>query len=226
MLSVKPKKMSDRLPVGILGGTFDPVHLGHLRLAEEAREHFDLAEVRWIPAGQPPHRSTPCCSAEHRLAMVRLAIVGNTAFRLDDSEALSTAPSYSVTTLTRLREHYGLQRPLLLLLGVDAFLGLSSWHRWQELFGLVHIGVATRPGCRLDMEQMPAALADEFRLRQCRDVSSLRESGAGCILPFAITALDISATMLRASLVSGGSVRYLLPDQVLDYIAKHRLYSD
>jgi len=212
-------------PVGVLGGTFDPVHFGHLRLAEEAREQLGLAGVRWIPAGQPPHRGTPRSAPHHRLEMVRLAIAGNSAFTLDASEALSAAPSYSVPTLTRLRESLGPRQPLLLLLGADAFLGLDTWHRWQELFALAHIGVATRPGSPLETARLPAALAAEFAQRRCTSPHALREAANGCILPFSITALDISATQLRKTLAAGGSARYLLPAPVLDYIDEYKLYS-
>ena len=219
--------MTDRAapqPLGILGGTFDPVHIGHLRLAEEARVTLGLAEVLWIPAGQPPHRAAPCSAAEHRLAMTRLAIADSPTFVLDDSEVHTAAPSYSVLTLTRLRELHGLQRPLVLLMGADAFLGLECWHRWRELFDLVHLGVATRPGSTLAPAIMTPQLAAEFSGRRCEDAAVLRTTGAGRILPFAITPLDVSATQIRHMLATGGSARYLLPAPVLDYIAKHQLY--
>ena len=146
--------MSEPAPLGILGGTFDPVHYGHLRLAEQAREQLGLAEVRWIPAGRPAHRGTPRSAPSHRVEMVRLAIAGNPAFHLDDAEAQSSAPSYSVPTLERLRGELGARRPLVLLLGAHAFLGLESWHRWRELFNLAHIAVATRPRSPLDAARL------------------------------------------------------------------------
>lgn len=217
---------SSAAPMGILGGTFDPVHYGHLRLAEEARTALCLAGIRWIPAGRPPHRTVPSASAKHRVAMLRLALVGNQTFSLDEGEALSAAPSYTVPTLERLRAELGPRRPLVLLLGVDAFLGLGSWHRWRELFGLAHLAVATRPGYVLAAEGMEAPLAGEFRVRQTSSPTALNEAPAGRILPFPIAALDISATHLRETLRSGGSARYLLPDPVLDYIAGHRLYTN
>ena len=212
-------------PLGIFGGTFDPLHFGHLRLAEEACGALGLNEVRWIPAGQPPHRVTPLASAAERLAMVRLGIAANPLFSLDDSEALSSETSYSVPTLVRLRAQVGAQRPLVLLLGVDAFIGLTSWHRWQELFQLAHLAIATRPGFELATDQLEPALAGEFRQRQSHAATVLAAAPAGRILTFRITALDISATVLRGIFKAGGSGCYLLPDPVLDYIASNKIYS-
>src|SRR5690606_14643807 len=137
---------SDAAPLGLLGGTFDPVHFGHLRLAEEARETLRLAEVALIPAGTPPHRDDPGAPAEHRLAMVELAVTGNPALRGGDVEVRSTGRSYTVLTLERLRARAGPARPLVLILGADAFAGLSAWHRSDELLGLAHVAVASRPG--------------------------------------------------------------------------------
>jgi nicotinate-nucleotide adenylyltransferase len=219
--------MSDRLgeALGLLGGTFDPIHAGHLRLAEEALTALNLAGVLWIPAGRPFHRDAPHAPAAHRLAMVHLAVAGHPGFAVDDSEMLDDAPSYTVPTLQRLRRSQPPDRSLVLLLGVDAFLGLTTWHRWLELFALAHIAVATRPGHALVAGAMPDALAREFTARLCTDPAVLAASPGGCVLPFAITALDISATNIRAQLAAGSSPRYLLPEAVLDYIAENKLYA-
>lgn len=211
-------------PLGVLGGTFDPVHFGHLRLAEEACERLALEQVALIPAGTPPHRQPPAASPEDRAAMVRLAIAGQAAFAVDDAEVHATGPSYTVLTLERLRARYGPDRPLVLLLGADAFLGLTTWHRWTELFELAHVAVATRPAHALEVERMTPELAEMFHRRLQRGASSLRTAPAGIILPFGITPLDISATAIRAALGAGMSPRYLLPDPVLDYISRHHLY--
>lgn len=215
--------MPEAAPIGLLGGTFDPVHHGHLRLAEEAREALALPEVRWIPAGQPPHRQLPRADAAHRLEMVRLAIAGNPHFVLDAAEAHATGPCYTVLTLERLRAAGG-GRPLVLLMGADAFLGLETWHRWRELFELAHIGVATRPGFALDPADMPPALADACRERLADDPGALRATPAGRVVPFSMTPLAISASLLRARLAAGLSARYLIPDAVAEYIDLHRLY--
>ena len=133
-------------PLGLFGGTFDPVHFGHLRLAEEAIGNLGLGGVRWIPAGQPPHRGAPQVTGQQRLEMVLRSTAGNARFSVDASEVEAAAPSYTVHTLERLRDEIGLDRPLVLLVGADAFAGLPTWHRWRDLFGLAHIAVAQRPG--------------------------------------------------------------------------------
>lgn len=212
-------------PIGLLGGTFDPVHYGHLRLAEEAREALDLAEVRWLPAGQPPHRQVPRVAAAHRLEMVRRAVADNPAFAVDDAETRVDAPSYSVTTLERLRAGMG-DRPLVLLMGADAFLGLATWHRWRDLLSLTHIGVAARPGFDLSPAALPAELAGACADRLGADPCLLRAAPAGRVVQFAMTPLAISASLLRARLAAGLSARYLLPDPVREYIDRQQLYRD
>jgi len=210
-------------PLGILGGTFDPVHFGHLRLAEEAHEALDLDGVLWVPAGKPAHRNPPRATAAHRLEMLRLAIAGNARFAVDTLEIDSNKPSYTVPTLERLRVLYG-PRPLVLILGSDAFMGLPTWHRWEELFALAHIAVATRPGTELNVEQMPPALAAEFQPRLSSLPADLRAAPAGCIVPFSMTPLSISASLIRARQAVGLSPRYLIPDPVREYIDREHLY--
>lgn len=216
--------MTRPAPLGILGGTFDPIHYGHLRMAEEARSALGLARVRLIPAGRPPHREQPAAAAQARLAMAGLAAQASPHLEVDPAEVLADAPSYTVPTLERLRAELGPEQPLVLLLGMDAFLGLAGWHRWRDLFDLAHLGVATRPGYTLGEQALPAALADEFQRRFSRQATELALAPAGRICSFAMTPLAISATAIRASLSHGGSPRFLLPDAVLDYIQAHHLY--
>jgi nicotinate-nucleotide adenylyltransferase len=211
-------------PLGIFGGTFDPVHFGHLRLAEEAIGHLGLGGVRWIPAGQPPHRERPAVTGDQRLAMVRLATVGNPRFSLDAAEVDAAAPSYTVPTLERLRRELGARQPLVLLVGADAFAGLASWHRWRELFALAHVAISHRPGFPIEAASLPDDLAGEFRQRRQPDAMALNAAPAGAIVSFAMTQLAISATQIRHLLANGDSARYLLPDDVLDYIRTHSLY--
>jgi nicotinate-nucleotide adenylyltransferase len=213
-------------PIGIFGGTFDPVHFGHLRLAQELGESLRLAEVRIIPAGTPPHRAAPQVTAQQRLDMVRLAADGNPLLSVDDREVRRSGPGYTVDTLAEVRQSAGAARPLCLLLGADAFLELATWHRWHDLFSLAHLVIAHRPGFPPDswMARMPEPLAREYSARLLRQPFGVHLSPAGGIVTQAIAALDISASMIRDSLARGVSPRYLLPDPVLDYIRRNNLY--
>ena len=213
-------------PIGIFGGTFDPVHFGHLRLVQELGESLRLAEVRIVPGGTPPHRAAPLGTAEQRLEMVRLAADGNPLLSVDDREVRRTGPGYTVDTLTEVRQSVGAERPLCLLLGADAFLELATWHRWHDLFSLAHLVIAHRPGFPPDswMARMPEPLAREYSARLLRQPFGVHLSPAGGIVTQAIAALDISASMIRDSLSRGVSPRYLLPDPVLDYIRRNNLY--
>lgn len=211
-------------PLGLFGGTFDPVHFGHLRLAEESISHLGLGGVRWIPAGHPPHRGLPQVTGEQRLAMVWAATAGNPRFSVDASEVMAAAPSYTVHTLERLRHELGADRPLVLLVGADAFAGLASWHRWRDIFSLAHLAVSHRPGFPVESASLPAALAEEFEARRLSNIDRLKASPGGAIATFAMTQLAISATQIRKLLANQLSARYLLPDAVLDYIQTHSLY--
>jgi nicotinate-nucleotide adenylyltransferase len=211
-------------PIGVFGGTFDPIHYGHLRLAEEMAETLGLARVLIVPAGQPPHRGAPQTAAAHRLEMARRAVAGNPRFEVDAREVQRPAPSYTVDTLTALRAELGNEQPLWLLLGADAFLGLPGWHEWRRLFELVNIAVAARPGARLTQsDAMPAELKNEVSQRQ--SAAGPVCSPAGAVLLRATPPLDISASAIRDILARRGSARYLLPDAVLDYIHEHQLYT-
>ena len=219
-------------PLGILGGTFDPIHLGHLRLGQEALQQLGLSQIRFIPAGRPPLRDSPCASAQQRLAMVKLAIAGNPEFVVDDSEALAATQSYTVDTLTRLRTELGPQRAMVLLLGGDAFARLESWQRWTEIFSLAHVAVATRPdsaNSTIDTKigdrqvEYTPALAREFQQR-LGTVVDIAKSPSGRIFPFTIPALEISATAIRQQIKSGRLPRYLVAEAVVRYIELNHLY--
>lgn len=217
--------MSEPLaPVGVFGGTFDPIHNAHLRLVEEAHRVLGLDHVVLVPAGNPQHRDKPTISAKRRLAMVRLAVAGKSWMQIDDGEIRNVSPSYSVPTLQRLRQAYGAERPLVLLLGSDAFGALASWHRWQELFGLAHIAIATRPGHTLEAGALPPALRHEYAQRLRQDAAALTTAPAGCILPFVMPPMEISATAIRAALGRSEKPADMLPPAVLEYIARNQLY--
>jgi nicotinate-nucleotide adenylyltransferase len=212
-------------PIAVLGGTFDPIHYAHLRLAEELAEALRLGEVRFIPACVPPHRGPPRASAEHRRRMVELAIAGNPRFRLDDRELRRTGASYSYDTLIEMRSEVG-DRPLCLLMGADAFVAFTTWHRWEEIFDLAHIVVARRPGYPLEQlaASLPGPLKSQYLHRHIPDVGAARLEPAGRVFTHELTALDVSATALRELIARGASLRYLLPDCVIAYIEKHCLY--
>lgn len=217
-------------PLGVLGGTFDPVHRAHLHLARAALAQLRLAEVLWIPAGIPSHRHAPHAAADHRLAMVKLAIAGEPRFVIDAEDVASGVPSYTVPTLERLRRRYGEDQSLVLLVGADAFLGLPSWHRWQELFRLAHVAVAARPGAELAEAAMTPELAAIFRARRRSQFTTLAAAPAGAIVGFEIEPVappDLSATAVRERLRKGNAadVAGMLPPGVLDYILHHHLYT-
>lgn len=219
--------MTRSAPIGILGGTFDPIHYGHLRLAQQVADALKLEEVRFVPSGTPPHRATPRLPAAERLAMVKLAVQGNSLFRVDEREIDREGPAYTVDTLEALRRELGSERSVCLLVGADAFLDLATWHRWRDLLRLAHVVVAHRPGFPIDtwQDRMPQPLAREYGSRLMRDPLSVHLAPAGGIAVVATTALDISATMIRECLRAGNSPRYLLPDSVLDYIRSRTLYA-
>jgi len=214
-------------PVGILGGTFDPIHFGHLRLAQELAQTLKLAQVRFMPSGTPPHRAAPGAGADERLAMVRLAIAGNPLFAVDERETRRSGPAYTFDTVTELRAELGGAAPLVLLVGADAFLEFATWHRWHELFGLAHVAVAHRPGFPVERwrDAMPQPLAREYAARRMQQPLAVHLAPAGGIVVMPFTALDISATAIRELVRDGASPRYLLPDPVLDYIQTENLYS-
>jgi nicotinate-nucleotide adenylyltransferase len=207
--------------IGIYGGTFDPIHYGHLRTALEVKEAAGLAEVRFIPCHIPPHRGTPGANPEQRLRMLQAALAdGEPGFRIDTRELERPGPSYMVDTLTSIRAEIG-PRPLGLIVGLDAFAGLHRWHRWRALFDLAHLLVMRRPGPAPALPEELKSLLDE---RQTVSAERLRAAPAGLIHCIPVTQLDISATRLRAALRAGRSARYLTPDAVLRLIREEGLY--
>jgi nicotinate-nucleotide adenylyltransferase len=207
-------------PIGIFGGTFDPIHYGHLRTALELLQALRLAEMRFMPAGNPPHRDLTIANAESRLNMVRAAIAGQPGFTLDDREVRREGPSYSVDTLTELRAEHR-NRSLCLIVGIDAFLGLPKWHQWREILQLAHLIVAHRPGWRApSMGPLGELLVDRGTGR----INDLHESLAGCIYIHAGTQLEISSTEVRKLIAAGRDPRYLMPDAVRAIIEETQCY--
>lgn len=208
--------------IGIYGGTFDPIHYGHLRTALDVKEAVGLDEIRLIPCQIPPHRGTPGATPEQRLAMLRAALTGaEPGFRIDTRELERAGPSYMVDTLGSIRADIGAAEPLCLIVGLDAFLGLHRWHRWRQLFELAHILVMRRPG---PVPDLPDELRAGLDSRATATPEPLRQRPAGLIHFVPVTQLDISATQIRRAIATGRSARYLAPDAVLDLIRRLDLY--
>lgn len=207
-------------PIGVFGGTFDPVHLGHLRPAFEVFEALGCAELRLIPAHVPPHRDTPSLNPTQRLVLLKRAVADTPGFKVDARELGRAGPSYMVDTLASLRGEHP-DAPLCLILGMDSFSSLPSWERWRELADYAHLVVMDRPGERFAAEPEFAAWVDE---RREDDVAALQSSRQGRVYFQAVTQLDISATRIRKLLAAGRSVRFLVPDTVLGLIRDQGLY--
>lgn len=203
--------------IGIFGGTFDPVHYGHLRAALEAKEIFGLDEVRLIPSAQPPHRPSPQAPIGMRLEMLHIAVNKQLGFFVDTREIDRPGASYMVHTLESLRQDFP-GKHLLLFIGSDAFNQLTTWHQWQRLFDFAHIVVLTRPGFST------MHLDGFFAVRHVDNKEELAQNQAGKLYFQLITQLDISATKIRDIITKGQNPQFLLPDAVLAYINQHGLY--
>ena len=207
-------------PLAILGGTFDPVHYGHLRCGEEARQKLGLKRLLLLPAGKPPHRGPPQATTEQRLDMLRLALDEFPYLQLDDRETRREGPSYMVETLAEFRRENP-DKPLMLLLGQDAANLLHTWFDWKRLFSLAHIVILTRPGSVVDYGDLLSAELDQ---RLTGDMSLMRSSLAGKVMPVEVGLVDVSATDIKLMLSRGRSPDSMLPPTVLEYIKKNRLY--
>lgn len=212
--------MRARAAIGIFGGTFDPVHYGHLRAALEALESLKLRDFRLLPAGTPPHRANTFASAEHRLAMLNLALSRYPELQVDDREVRRVGSSFMVDTLKEIRAEEG-EAPILLMIGQDAANVLDQWHKWEALFDLAHLVIMRRPESK---HIYSGALFEQVQPRLVSDPEQLRDSPAGLILPLEVTQLAISSTEIRRQIQAGLSPRFLLPDPVIDYILEKGLY--
>jgi nicotinate-nucleotide adenylyltransferase len=208
-------------PIGILGGTFDPVHVAHLRIAKLALDRLHLARVLWIPTGRPGYRDAPVASPADRLAMLRAALDGEPRYEIDAQELDPGASGYTVDTLAALRHALGADCPLVLLMGDDQFAKLDRWHRWKSLFDLAHIAVFTRPGWSIAPGD---AIAAEFAARADQALGDWRTRHAGAVIRIEMPPLELSATALRARIAGGEDISAWVPRAVTDYIARHRLY--
>jgi len=210
--------------IGILGGTFNPIHFGHLRMAQELADALSLDSVHFIPAANPPHKENPGISAEQRAAMVKLAIAGNGTFVFDDRELHRAGASYTLDTLLSLREELGKEASITLFMGSDAFTKFDTWHRWQEIIQLCHIALVQRPQLHGHEHKLSKSLETFLHNHYSENSDDLHQQPSGFVTMRQITALDISSTAIRHALQHGDSVRYLIPDSVFDYIQQHQLY--
>ena len=207
--------------LGIFGGTFDPIHYGHIRTAFEMLEVLRIDEVSFVPSGDPPHRGQTFADAEQRLEMVRVATQGQLKFSVDDCELRREGPSYTIDTLATIRE----EQPdvaLGLIVGMDAFLGLTSWHRWNEILDFAHLVVAYRPGWRIpDVGE----LGELIGTHGTSDVEDLHENSDGGVFVHAVTQLEIASTEIRDLIAAGRDPRFLMPDAVRDVILESKCYA-
>lgn len=208
-------------PIGILGGTFDPIHFGHLRMALELYQALDLAEVRLIPCYQPVHRKLPVATPAQRLDMVTKAIADEPVLKVDSCEIDRQGPSYTIDTLKGLHAKNA-NTPFAIIMGIDALLGFSSWHKWEEILKLAHLVVAHRPQYQLPQT---GVIADLLKERLTENPAALHQVAAGNILLHPVTALEISSTDIRKQIAEGKNPRFLLPDSVYSYIKQHGTYS-
>lgn len=203
--------------IGIYGGTFDPVHYGHLRTALEVKEIFALDELRLIPCHQSPLKSSSQATPAQRLEMLQLAIVNQPGLECDSRELDRAGRSYMVDTLSSLRAELP-DNSLVLFMGGDAFAQIESWYQWQRLFDYTHIVVMTRPN------SLQPTMSNFLTQHLTRDLSELSAKKNGKLFFQTVTQLDISATAIRTLQAKGRSIRFLLPDNVIDYIERYKLY--
>ena len=212
--------------IGLFGGTFDPVHLGHLRLATELGEAFHLDKVIFLPAGLPYHRGRSAhASNEQRLTMLKLVTARDARFDVDDRELRREGNTYTYDTLREIRLERGPQTPLVFLVGSDAFAQIHTWSRWTELFDLAHFAVAIRANDEQWFSKGPGAFPKEAWPRITLNLRELLSAPAGKIMTFSMTPMAISSTTIRTLAAEGASIRYLVPDPVVEYVRSHGLYA-
>lgn len=209
-----------RIKIGILGGTFDPIHHGHLRLALELKQQLGLDQMRLMPCHRPVHRDKPQVSSEARAQMIRLALANCPELTLDERELRRDQPSYTVDTLSALRAELGGEVSLIWAMGTDAFAALDTWKRWQDLLDYAHLAVIERPGFALPQSGAVAELLHAYRA----PVAVLNEQAHGHIVLPSLRLLGISATGIRQQVARGESPQFLLPDAVWQFIVAQGLY--
>ena len=212
-------------PLGLFGGTFDPIHFGHLRLATEVAEAFRLEQVIFLPAGLPYHRGRSAhATNDQRLTMVKLATARDARFDVDDRELRREGPTYTYDTLVEIRKERGPEMPLVFLTGSDAFAKIDTWHRWTELFDLAHFVIAIRAGDEAWQSKGPGTFPKEAWPRITLNQREMLSAPSGKIMTFFMTSIAISSTAVRTLAGEGASIRYLTPDPVVEFVRSHDLY--
>jgi nicotinate-nucleotide adenylyltransferase len=213
--------VASRLRIGVFGGTFDPIHFGHLRMALELHQQLALTRVHMVVASVPPHRDQPVAAPAHRLAMLQRAVDHHVGLQADDRELRRTGPSFMIDTLAEFRAEYGQEAAICLAMGADAFAGLTGWERWEQLLDLAHLVVMARPAAPALSAQLQTWAHPHW---SDDHEAALTDTPAGRILRVELSQLAISATAIRAQFGAGSDPGFLLPDTVIDYIEQHRLY--
>lgn len=211
----------NNMSVALFGGTFNPVHFGHVKIAAELAELLQVQSMRMLPCAFPPHRDQPAVAAKQRLAMLQLAIGEQSALKADDLELHRAAPSYSIDTVQLVRQEIGEQTPLFLCVGMDSLVTLDSWQRWHELLDHCHIVIPSRPGWQAPSQ---GVLADWIAQHRCDDLAAVKKCSRGHVHFCDLTLLDLSSTNIRDKIKQGESINFMTPDTVVDYIQKHHLY--
>jgi nicotinate-nucleotide adenylyltransferase len=210
--------------IGVFGGTFNPIHYGHLRIAQEVAEAFALSQVKFLPAAKPPLKAEPDVAAKHRAEMVQVAIAANPLFHLDTRELERTGPSYTIDTLISLHAEHP-QDALCLIVGTDAFARFDQWHRWQSVLEYCHLIVVSRPhgGSLINLSE---PLRQWLQQHQTHSITQLSQQSHGLIAIHDVTALDISSSQIRGLIRTQKNPAYLCPQAVIGYIQQHGLYRD
>lgn len=220
-MTIKIDKITGKSGVAIMGGTFDPIHNGHLRTAVEVLDRYQYSELRLIPCFQPVHKGRPSVSPQQRLEMAKLAISGDARLRVDSREMDREGPSYSVDTLRDIRSEIGPNESLIMVLGMDSFLSLPTWLNWQQLIQYSHLLVVSRPGWEPNLISELSAFCENYRAASSHE---LQCAPSGRVWFETLTPLGISSSMIRALARKNESIAYLLPEPVQKYIEQHQLY--
>ena len=209
--------------VALLGGTFNPVHFGHLKMAQEMADLLQVKQMRMLPCGIPPHREEPLVSAKQRLAMLDLALNSQSVLEADDTELNRAGPSYTIDTLKLVRHEIGQTVPLFLCLGMDVLTTLNTWHCWQQLLDYCHIAVSPRPGWSVPVPE-DSEVGCWLATHRCDDLAQIKKMANGYIYFCDLMMLELSSTAIRDTIKRGENISTMTPSLVVDYIKHHHLY--